>query len=128
MVSTVYVNCTPPIFVEDKEITARKGGYVELICYTSMEAQNCTFTSPEGQDYNMYFSHDFNRIKQKSRKDCAVFISPVQPSDNGVWSCYVPSIDRNGILTELIEKIKLIVVNAPVEVSMKIDNKPITGL
>ena len=85
MVSTVNAS----IFVEHKEMIAREGGYVKLICNTTIEVEDCTFKSPEGQDYDMNLSHKLNRIRGLKRNDCSIMISPVKLKDNGVWSCNV---------------------------------------
>ena len=91
------------IVVEHKEVMAEKGGYIELICNTSAKAVGCTFKSPESKEYEMYASHDYNRITPKKGNICAMMLSPVKPSDNGVWSCNVDSIENNSYVEDSVE-------------------------
>ena len=45
----------------------------------------------------MFLSHEDNRIKQRAPNDCAMVISPVKPSDNGVWSCNIKFIENQNV-------------------------------
>ena len=121
------------IFVRQKEIIAKKGEDVELICSsTKSQALGCSFKSPAEEDYNMLrgAAYEEGRIQQKelNPNDCAMKITNIRQSDNGIWSCNVTAKDSNGEYDIGNGEINLIVAIAPVEVSMKIDNKFITGL
>ena len=54
-------------------------------------------------------------------------ITNIRQSDNGIWKCNVTARDSNGEYDIGTGNINLVVAIAPVEVSMKIDNKFITG-
>jgi hypothetical protein len=55
-------------------------------------------------------------------------ITSIRQSDNGVWNCNVTARDSNGNYDIVTGKIQVIVAIAPVEVSMKIDDKFVTGI
>ena len=54
-------------------------------------------------------------------------ITRVRQSDNGDWKCNVTAKDANGEYDIVVGKIQLIVAIPPVEVSMKMGEKFITG-
>merc|ERR1712048_565875 len=56
----------------------------------------------------MVLSHENNRIKQRAPNECAMVISPVDPSDNGVWSYNIKFIENQNV-TEDNGEIELIV-------------------
>ena len=129
MISTVNGS----IVVKQNEIVAKKGEDVELICSSSnSEALGCSFKSPAGENYNMLrgAAYDGGRIQQKelTPNDCAMKITNIRQSDNGIWNCNVTAKDSNGEYDIGTGAINLIVAIAPVDVSLKIDNKFITGL
>ena len=121
------------VSVHKKEIVAKKGEDVELVCSSSQsQALGCSFKSPADEDYNMLrgAAYEEGRIQQKELKpnDCAMKIANIRQSDNGIWNCNVTAKDINGEYDIGTGAINLIVAIPPVEVSMKIDNKFVTGL
>ena len=129
MVSTIDGS----VSVHKKEIVAKKGEDVELICSSSKsQALGCSFKSPAEEDYNMLrgAAYEEGRIQQKeiNPNDCAMKITNIRQSDHGIWSCNVTAKDKNGEYDIGNGEINLIVAIAPVEVSMKINNKFVTGL
>jgi len=121
------------VSVHKKEIVAKKGEDVELICSSSKsQALGCSFKSPAEEDYNMLrgAAYEEGRIQQKeiNPNDCAMKITNIRQSDHGIWSCNVTAKDKNGEYDIGNGEINLIVAIAPVEVSMKINNKFVTGL
>ena len=75
-------------------------------------------------------AYEEGRIQQKelNPNDCAMKITSIRQSDNGVWNCNVTARDSNGNYDIVTGKIQVIVAIAPVEVSMKIDDKFVTGI
>ena len=129
MVSTIDAS----VSVAKKEIVAKKGEDVELICSSSKsQALGCSFKSPAEEDYNMLrgAAYEEGRIQQKeiNPNDCAMKITNIRQSDHGIWSCNVTAKDTNGEYDIGNGEINLIVAIAPVEVSMKINKKFVTGL
>ena len=121
------------VSVHKKEIVAKKGEDVELICSSSKsQALGCSFKSPTEEDYNMLrgAAYEEGRIQQKeiNPNDCAMNITKIRQSDHGIWSCNVTAKDTNGEYDIGNGEINLIVAVAPVEVSMKINDKFVTGL
>ena len=120
------------VTVNQTEIVVKKGEEVELVCTSSKsEALGCSFKSPAEHNYNMLrgAAYEEGRIQQKelNPNDCAMKITNIRQSDNGIWKCNVTARDSNGEYDIGTGNINLVVAIAPVEVSMKIDNKFITG-
>ena len=120
------------VTVNQTEIVVKKGEEVELVCTSSKsEALGCSFKSPAEHNYNMLrgAAYEEGRIQQKelNPNDCAMKITNIRQSDNGIWKCNVTARDSNGEYDIGTGNINLVVAIAPVEVSMKIDNKVITG-
>ena len=120
------------VTVNQTEIVVKKGEEVELVCTSSKsEALGCSFKSPAEHNYNMLrgAAYEEGRIQQKelNPNDCAMKITNIRQSDNGIWKCNVTARDSNGEYDIGTGNVNLVVAIAPVEVSMKIDSKFITG-
>ena len=116
------------VTVNQTEIVVKKGEEVELVCTSSKsEALGCSFKSPAEHNYNMLrgAAYEEGRIQQKelNPNDCAMKITNIRQSDNGIWKCNVTARDSNGEYDIGTGNINLVVAIAPVEVSMKIDSK-----
>ena len=133
ILTSMITSINTSIVVKQKVIVAKKGEDVELVCSSSQsQALGCSFKSPADEDYNMLrgAAYEEGRIQQKELKpnDCAMKIANIRQSDNGIWNCNVTAKDINGEYDIGTGAINLIVAIPPVEVSMKIDNKFVTGL
>ena len=120
------------VVVNHKEIVVQKGEEIVLKCTSSKpEALGCSFKSPAEHTYNMLrgAAYEDTRIQQMelNPNDCAMKITNIRQSDNGAWHCNVTAKDSNGEYDIGEGKINVVVAIKPVEVSMKIGEKFVTG-
>merc|ERR1712223_1926804 len=75
----IEINSGNDITVEKKEIVARIGDEVKLICSSEQEKIACSFTSPNGRSFNMLKGNHYDNSRIQAyetgnKEDCAMMI------------------------------------------------------